>query len=58
MARTDTVRADKLLYTVTTWSLRVGGTPTDLVDYKIVTVNVSYKQMRKVVTKSTAIAAF
>jgi prepilin-type N-terminal cleavage/methylation domain-containing protein len=58
LASTDTMRADKLLYTVKTSFVRIGGGATDLVDYKIVTVNVSYKEMRKVVTKSTAITAF
>ena len=58
LARTDTVKADFSTYTVRTQLVRIGGSVTDSVDYKLVTVTVTHPAMRKVVTKTTAVAAF
>lgn len=38
--------------------LRVGGAPTDSVDYRLVTVSVTHPSMRRTVSKTTAVAAF
>jgi hypothetical protein len=38
--------------------VRIGGALTDTVDYKMFTVTVTHPAMRKIVTKTTAIAAF
>jgi Tfp pilus assembly protein FimT len=53
-----TVQSDWSTYTVTTWVKRVGGGVADTVDYKLVTVTVTHPAMRKVVSKTTAVAAF
>ena len=45
-------------FTRQTTVLRVGGTSTDSVDYKIVTVTVSNASLAKAVRKSTVIAPF
>ena len=58
LAHTDTVKADFSAYAVKTQMLRIGGGPTDTVDYKLVTVTVTHPAMRKSVTKTTAVAAF
>ena len=58
LVRTDTVKADFSVYTVRTQMVRIGGAVTDSVDYKMFTVTVTHPAMRKVVTKTTAVAAF
>ena len=58
LARTDTVNADFSWYAVKTQLVRIGGAPTDSVDYKLVTVTVTHPAMRKTVSKTTAVAAF
>ncbi len=61
LAGTDSVspwtRADGLTYVVTT-SLRRTGSATDTVDYKTITVTVTQRAMKKVVSKTTIMAAF
>lgn len=52
------VSADFSAYTVRTQMVRIGGAPADSVDYKLVTVTVTHPGMRKIVTKTTAVAAF
>ncbi|MEO5815483.1 MAG: hypothetical protein ABIT20_09415 [Gemmatimonadaceae bacterium] len=58
LVQTDTVMADVSAYTVRTQMVRIGGAVTDSVDYKMFTVTVTHPAMKKVVTKTTAIAAF
>jgi type II secretory pathway pseudopilin PulG len=58
LARTDSVKADASWYGVRTQFIRVGGAVTDTLDYKIFTVTVTHPAMKKVVTKTTGIAAF
>ena len=58
LVQTDTVMADFSAYTVRTQMLRIGGAVTDSVDYKIFTVTVTHPAMKKIVTKTTAVAAF
>jgi Tfp pilus assembly protein PilV len=58
LAQTDTVISDFSTYTVRTQLVRIGGAVTDSVDYKMVTVTVTHPQMKKIVTKTTAVAAF
>ncbi|MDQ2667412.1 MAG: hypothetical protein M3Z05_15545 [Gemmatimonadota bacterium] len=58
LAKTDSVSADFSRYTVKTQLLRIGGAVTDSVDYKVVTVTVTHPAMKKIVTKTTAVAAF
>ena len=58
LVRTDTVKSDFSTYTVRTQMTRVGGAVTDTVDYKMVTVTVTHPQMKKTITKTTAVAAF
>ncbi len=58
LVRTDTVKADFSTYTVRTQMVRIGGAVTDSLDYKIFTVTVTHPAMKKVVTKTTGIAAF
>ena len=58
LARTDTMKADFSSYTVRTQVLRVGGAPTDTIDFKLATVTVTHPGMKKIVTKTTAVAAF
>lgn len=55
---TDSVKSDFSWYWVTTQRVHVGGGVTDSVDYKMVTVTVTHPQMKKIVTKTTAVAAF
>ncbi len=45
-------------YARRTWVTRVGGAPTDTIDYKIVTVQVTNTQMTGNVRKTTVIAPF
>ena len=54
----DSVKADVSWYYVKTQVVRIGGGVTDSVDYKLVTVTVTHPAMRKIVTKTTAVAAF
>jgi type II secretory pathway pseudopilin PulG len=54
----DSVRADASWYKVQTQKTRIGGGVLDSVDYKMFTVTVTHPMMRKVVTKTTAVAAF
>ena len=57
--RVDTVRIANTVYTRSTTVRREGGaTAADSVDYKTVTVKVMHPQMRKVVSKTTVVAAF
>jgi type II secretory pathway pseudopilin PulG len=58
LIQTDTVKADYSMYTVRTQMVRIGGAVTDSVDYKMFTVTVTHPAMKKVVTKTTAVAAF
>jgi type II secretory pathway pseudopilin PulG len=59
LASTDTVRSDAIAFVRTTVVRRVGGDqPSDTVDYKLMTVSVAHPAMRRVVTKTTAIAAY
>ncbi len=58
LVRTDSVKADFSTYSVRTQMVRVGGGVLDSVDYKMVTVTVKHPAMRKIVTKTTAVAAF
>jgi Tfp pilus assembly protein PilV len=58
LVRTDSVKADFSTYTVKTQMVHVGGAVTDTVDYKTLTVTVTHPQMQKIVTKTTAVAAF
>lgn len=58
LARTDSVRTELTTYKWRTEVRRIGGAPTDTVDYKLVTVTVTHPGMRKVVTKTTAVSAF
>jgi type II secretory pathway pseudopilin PulG len=58
LVRTDTVKADFSSYAVRTQMIKIGGGVTDTVDYKLVTVTVTHPAMKKVVTKTTAVAAF
>lgn len=58
MKDSTTVRYDFQTFTRQTSVLRVGGGTTDSVDYKVVTVRVVNPAMKKVVTKTTAMAAF
>jgi type II secretory pathway pseudopilin PulG len=54
----DSVKADASWYHLQTQVVRIGGATTDSVDYKLVTVTVTHPAMRKIVTKTTAVAAF
>jgi prepilin-type N-terminal cleavage/methylation domain-containing protein len=45
-------------YTRQTWVRRVGGTATDSVDYKLVTVEVRHIKLKEPLRKTTAIAPF
>lgn len=58
LVRTDTVKADFSSYAVRTQVQRVGGAPTDTIDFKLATVTVTHPGMKKIVTKTTAVAAF
>ena len=58
LARTDTIKADFSSYVVRTQVVRIGGTPTDTLDYKLATVTVTHPAMKKIVTKTTAVAVF
>jgi prepilin-type N-terminal cleavage/methylation domain-containing protein len=55
----DSIRADNTTFVRRTFVRRVGGSAaTDSVDYKLMTVTVSHPSMKKVVSKTTAIAAW
>jgi type II secretory pathway pseudopilin PulG len=58
LVRTDTVKADFSSYAVRTQMVKIGGGVTDTVDYKLVTVTVTHPAMKKIVSKTTAVAAF
>ena len=59
LVRTDTgVKSDFTSFSVRTQIVRIGGNVTDSLDYKLVTVTVTHKAMRKSVIKTTAVAAF
>lgn len=59
LAGTDLgVKADFSTYTVRTQMVQMGGNVADTIDYKLVTVTVTHPAMRKVVAKTTAVAAF
>ncbi len=45
-------------YTRQTWVQRVGGSLTDTIDYKIVTVQVTHRQVTGTIRKTTTIAPF
>ena len=55
---TDTVKADFSQYAVRTQLVRINAGLADTVDYKLVTVTVTHPAMKKVVSKTTAVAAF
>lgn len=58
LAGSSSVKTDVTTFTVKTVVDRVGGSPTDTVDYKLVSVTVTAPSMRKKVTKTTAVAAY
>ena len=58
LVRTDTVKADFSAYAVRTQMVRINTGISDTVDYKLVTVTVTHPAMKKVVSKTTAVAAF
>ena len=58
LVRVDSVKADASWYGVRTQFVRVGGAVTDSLDYKVFTVTVTHPAMRKIVTKTTGVAAF
>jgi Tfp pilus assembly protein PilV len=58
LAGSTSVKTDLTTFGVKTVVDRVGGNPTDTVDYKIVSVTVTAGSMRKKVSKTTAVAAF
>jgi Tfp pilus assembly protein PilV len=53
-----TITSDFTTFAESTRVVRVGGAPTDSVDYMLVTVRVRHPAMRRVVSKTTAVAAF
>ena len=58
LAGNDSARSDFMWYKVRTDVLRTGGAVGDTVDYKTVTVTVTHPAMKKVVQKTTIMAAF
>lgn len=58
LAGTRAIRADFASFQETTAVKRIGGAPTDSVDYNLVTVTVTHPSMRRPVAKTTAVAAF
>lgn len=55
------VRKDTTEFAVfaeTTKVVRIGGAAADSVDYMLVTVNIGHPSMRRIVSKTTAVAAF
>jgi Tfp pilus assembly protein PilV len=58
LADSVTVRRDFTDFAMTTKVLRVGGSPKDSVDYRLVTVLVAHPSLRKIVSKTSAVAAF
>lgn len=59
LATTDSIAADNTVFRRVTTVRRVGGdAAADTVDYKFMTVTITQVSMRKVVSKTTAIAAF
>jgi Tfp pilus assembly protein PilV len=53
-----TVKADFTTFSESTKVVRIGGAATDSVDYMLVTVRLRHPAMRRVVSKTTAVAAF
>jgi prepilin-type N-terminal cleavage/methylation domain-containing protein len=59
VATPDSIRTDNTTFVRRTFVRRVGGiAATDSVDYKLMTVTVSHPSMKKVISKTTAIAAY
>lgn len=58
LVESTTVKRDYTTFTRVTRVRRVGGQPTDSVDYRLVTVRVTHPALRKLVYKTTAVAAF
>jgi prepilin-type N-terminal cleavage/methylation domain-containing protein len=58
MAGSKVVTADSTTYLVQTLVQLIGGSPTDTVDYKIITVAVSLPALPKPLRKTTVITAF
>lgn len=58
LAESTSVTYDFLKFGRQTVVQRIGGAPTDSVDYRLITVIVSHPSMTKAVSKTTAIAAF
>lgn len=59
LTSTDDVRADNTVFQRVTTVRHVGGnTPTDVEDFKLVTVTVTHPAMRKVISKTTAVAVY
>ena len=55
----DSIKTDNTTFVRRTFVRRVGGiAATDSVDYKLLTVTVSHPSMSKVISKTTAIAAY
>jgi Tfp pilus assembly protein PilV len=55
---TRTIKSDFGVFAESTKVVRIGGAATDSVDYMLVTVLMTHPSMRKVVSKTTAVAAF
>ncbi len=58
LAGNRTVTSDFQPFTESTQVVRIGGAATDSVDYMLVTVSISNPSMRRIVKKTTAVAAF
>lgn len=58
LVRLDSAKADFATYMIRTQMVKIGGGAADTVDYKLVTVTVTHPAMKKVVSKTTAVAAF
>jgi hypothetical protein len=52
------VTRDYTDFAVVTKVKRIGGTPADSTDYKLMTVTVTHPALKKAVMKTTALAAF
>ena len=55
---TETNASGFIGYTRQTWVTRVGGQPTDTIDYKLITVEVRHAKLTKAMRKTTAIPPF
>jgi prepilin-type N-terminal cleavage/methylation domain-containing protein len=58
LAGARSVKVDFTTYSESTTVVRIGGGATDSVDYMLVTVHLRNPSMRRVVSKTTAVAAF